>query len=1154
MRFARLELVRNQWRRFQFSLLNPGEYLPDDDGNETDFNVSSVSIEENSLRQPIPYVLPPGVQREQTLGSGSSVSTFQQNEQSLSMQVCPLQDGDARAIFKSLNIDLRRYGRMIMNVHAEPLPDAPLATLNDGDLHLFVRLGSDFTNNYYEYDIPLTVTKLPLPAGTTEDDNVREAIWATLIDFPLDSLVAIKTLRNKNEISPLTPYSVDADDGITYSIIGNPDLGYVEEIMIGIRNPKEVGGSGEEYCAEVWVNELRLTGIDESGGWAALARADLKLADLGTVTVSGNLHTAGFGTLEQQIDERYRDNFYQYAASLTLELGKFLPEDVNLRLPLYASISESYSNPEFDPYDLDVDLGEKLAEITESYGVDSADIYKQAVVDFIAVKSINLSNIRFERGDKAGNPQPWDKENFDLTLAYSQEYNSNPTLQYDIIDRYKGALGYSYNQKAKYIIPFEKVIDKKYKWLTPVRDFNFNLLPTGYSFRTELNRQFGETLMRDIYGDGLIDPTYDKYFTWDRFYGLKLEPAKSIKVDFSATNNARIDEPYGRIDSKEKRDTVLTNLKNFGRTTNYRHTLAVNYTLPISKIPALSWITVKANYNTSYAWIAGSQGLSDTLGNTLNNTQAKSINGELNFRNLYNKSKFFKQYNSNTSPSKTNTKAEKKPTEEDKKEGATEPVKKSGTPTVSAPVETLVRLLIGVKRITLNYSQNYGTTLPGFMDKPELLGLNTANTAPGWDFIFGYQPTYRWMDSIANNGLLSTATSLNYLFLQTYSENLDIRANVEPIKDFRLDINVNKSYSKNHTEYFKNTNSLDDPMFNHLNGVDAGSFSISYSIMGTVFEKLDPKEVSATFKEFEANRVIISQRWQDELNTVYSQDEFFNPLDSTLLPSYAEGYGPYSQDVLIPAFLAAYTGKSASDVTLNAFSSTPKPNYRITYNGLSKLPGFKKLFSTFTITSAYTSTLSLNSFSTDLDFDGNYYAYAHVVDTLTGNFVTLYDIPNIIINESLSPLIGFDVTWINGITSKFDFKKSRTLTMSFIDYQLTQIHSTEFTIGAGYKMSGFTFPFKIRGRRPNLENDLTFKFDFSFRDDITTNFRLDQDLNEPTGGLKSITVSPTIDYVVNDRFNLQLYFDRQKTVPKISTSYPITSTNAGIKVRFSLAE
>ncbi len=1156
MRFARLELVRNQWRRFQFSLLNPGEYLPDDDGNETDFNVSSVSIEENSARQPIPYALPPGVEREQTLGSGSSVSTYQQNEQSLSMQVCPLQDGDARAIFKSLNIDLRRYGRMIMNVHAEPLPDAPLATLNDGDLHLFIRMGSDFTNNYYEYDVPLKVTKLPLPAGTTEDDAVREAIWATLIDFPLDSFVAVKTLRNQNEISPLTPFSVDAADGITYSIIGNPDLGYVEEIMIGIRNPKELTGSGEEYCAEVWVNELRLTGIDESGGWAALARADFKLADLGTFTVSGNMHTAGFGTLEQQIDERYKDNFYQYAASLSLELGKFLPQGANLRLPFYASISESYSNPEFDPYELDVDLKDKIEEIATTYGSDSANTYKQSVVDYIAVKSINLSNIRFERGDKAGTPMPWDKENFDLTLAYSQEYNSNPTLEYDVVNRYKAALGYSFNQKAKYITPLEKVIDKKYKWLTPIRDFNFNLLPTGYSFRTELNRQFGETLMRDIYGDGLIDPTYDKYFTWDRYYGLKLEPAKSIKIDFSATNNARIDEPYGELDTQEKRDSVWMSFMDLGRTTNYRHTLSATYTLPISKLPIFSWVTVKANYNTSYGWIAGSLGLADTLGNTVNNTQSRSVNGELNFRNLYNKSKFFKQYNSNTSPAKTNTKGSKDEEDEDEDTGkaaATDP-KKNTTPTVSAPVETLVRLLIGLKRVTINYTQNYGTTLPGFMPHSEILGLNTATAAPGFDFIFGYQPTYKWMDSISRLGYLSTATSLNYLFLQTNSEVLDVRANFEPIKDFRLDVNLNKNYSKNHSEYFKNTLTVEDPLFEHINAVDAGSFSISYSIMGTVFEKLDPKEVSATFKEFEANREIISNRWQTEENTVYSNDIFYNPLTGTFLPSYAEGYGPYSQDVLIPAFLAAYTGKSANDVSLNPFSQTPKPNYRITYNGLSKLPGFKKLFSSFTITSAYSSTLSLNSFATDLDFDGNYYVYAHVVDTLSGNFITLYDIPNILINESLSPLIGFDVTWINGITSKFDFKKSRTLTMSFIDYQLTQIHSTEFTIGAGYKMSGFTFPFKIKGRRPNLENDLTFKFDLSFRDDITTNFRLDQDLNEPTGGLTSITISPTIDYVVNDRFNIQLYFDRQVTDPKISNSYKITSTNAGVKIRFSLAE
>lgn len=1149
MRFGYLQLVRNQWRRYLYSLLNPGEYVPGDDQSTTEFNLSAVSIEENSDRFPIPYVLPPGIEREQALGSGSSVNTYQQNEQSLSMQVCPLQDGDSRAIFKALDIDLRRYGRLIMNVHGEPLADAPLeyTNINDGDLHVFIRLGSDFTDNYYEYDIPLKITHLPLPPGTGDDDVVREAVWATLIDFPLDSLIQLKEDRNKSQAPAATPYSYPGGDGATYTVVGNPDLGYVEEIMIGIRNPKDPTGGGQSYCAEVWVDELRLTEIDERGGWAALGRVDAKLADLGNFTLSGNLHTAGFGTLEQQIDERYKDNFYQYAASVNLELGRFLPSSVGLRLPLYASVSQSFSNPEFDPYDLDIDLKEKLSDIAIAYGQDSANAYRKTVIDYATIRSINLTNVRVERA-KTATPHLWDIQNFNLTLAYSDEDNSDPTIQYDRIRHYKAAMGYNYSAKPKFITPFEKVIDKKYKWLAPVRDFNFNLLPTGYSFSTEINRQYGETLMRDIYGDGLIEPTYDKYFTWDRLYGLKLEPSKSIKVDFSATNNSRIDEPYGAIDTKEKRDSVWQNFLGLGRNIAYRHTLSANYTVPINKIPALNWVSLKTTYNTSYGWTAGSLGIADTLGNTINNTQQRSLNGELNFRNLYNKSKFLKPFGAPPS--------DKGPTTggRDTKGSDTTSTKSTHhTGIVGGPVDPLIRLLISVKRITINYTQNYGTTIPGFMPKTEVLGLNTATMAPGFGFIFGYQPTYSWLDSVAGLGWLSTATTLNYLLLQTYSQNLDARANLEPFVDFKLDININKTYSKNHSEYFKNTNTLEDPVFQHLNAVDMGSFTISYSILGTVFEKLNSKDVTRTFKQFEANRSVISERWQNQ-NFIYSDSIFYNPLDSTFLPNYSEGYGPYSQDVLIPAFIAAYRGQDAHRISLNPFDQIPKPNYRITYSGLSKLPAFRRLFTAFNVTSAYTSTLSLNSFVTDLDFDGNYYIYGHVVDTLTGNFITLYDIPNIIINEQLSPLIGIDATWINGLTTKFDYKKSRTLTMSFIDYQLTEIHSSEFTIGVGYKMSGFTFPFKIRGKRPNLKNDLTFKFDMSYRDDITTDFRLDQDINEPTGGLTSISISPTIDYVVNDRFNVQLYFDRQQTIPKISTSYPITSTSAGIKVRFSLSQ
>ena len=1153
LRFARLELVRNQWRRYQFSLLEPGEYLPDDNTNETVFNVSAVSIEENSGRQPYPYVLPPGVQREQTIGGGGNVSTFQQNEQALSMQVCPLKDGDSRGIIKSLNLDLRRYGRMIMNVHGEPLVGSG-SNPQDGDLTVFIRLGSDFTNNYYEYEVPLKMSKSPLPAGTIEDDNVREAVWATLLNFPLDSLIKTKMQRNDLELSPLVPYSIGGEGMPTITVIGNPDLGYVEEVMIGVRNPKSISGSGEDFCAEVWVNELRLTEIDEQGGWAALARVDAQLADLGTLTVSGNMHTTGFGTLDQQINERYLDNFYQYSASLSLDLGKFFPESVGLRLPFYASISESFSNPEFDPYTFDVDLDEKVASLENLYGQDSARAYRRQAIQYTSIRSINLTNIKLDPGKAGGDPRLWSPRNFDATVAFSQDYNSNPILEYDIINRYKGSIGYVYGTRPQPFKPFDKLIDRRQKWLQLVRDINFNPLPTSYSFRTEMNRQFGETLQRDVYGDGLIQPTFNKFFNWDRFYGLKLEPFTAMKIDFSATTNARIDEPFGKIDTPEEKDSLWNNIRDFGRTINYRHSVNVNYNVPLNKIPVLSWTSLRTSYNTTYGWTAGSFGLADSLGHILTNTQGKTINGELNFRNLYNKSDFLKKYNTATFSKRDdrardgNSEMKQSSSKEDEKED-----EKKKEIKVGPTGEILVRLLISMKRITINYSENYSTTLPGFMQSPQLIGMNfNDGPAPGWDFILGVQPTRQWLDDAADNGWISSALTFNSTFLQNYSENLDIRANFEPLPDLRLDINMNKNYSENHSEFFRNTGTLDMPDFEHLNPMDNGSLTMSYSILGTIFDKLNTTEVTATFRQFEENRLIISQRFGNE--NIYSEGDFFDVQDSTFLANYFDGYGPYSQDVLVPAFIAAYRDIDANTIPLNIFEQTPKPNWRLTYTGLTKIPAMKKLFSNVTLNSAYTSTLAVNSYITNLNYYGNYYLYANVIDTLSGNFFSQFSIPNVILSEQFSPVFGVDATFVSSLSTKFDFRKTRTLSMSFIDFQLTEIRSTEFTIGLGYTVAGLILPIRFGGKKPTLENDVTFRFDMSFRDDITTNFRLDQDLNEPTGGLTIIQIAPTIDYLVNDRFNVQLYFNRQQTIPKISTAFPITTTNAGVKVRMSLAE
>jgi cell surface protein SprA len=1183
LRFARLELVRNQWRRYQFSLLNPGEYLPDDASNETDFAVSSVSLEENSDREPIPYTLPPDAIRE-SIVAGPGTSAFLQNEQALSMTVCPLADGDARAIFKDLNIDLRRYRRMLMDVHAEQLLNSdPAFYPEDGDLTLFLRLGTDFTENFYEIEIPLILTDPddPIfsqdPAGVSEAD-IRDTVWRNRIDIALSRFVNLKRDRNAQGISPFVPFEEITFDEVfpelyeRLTIIGNPDLGYVEQVMIGIRNPKEEVGSGQSYCTEVWVNELRLSDIDERGGWAALARMDAKLADLGSLTASANMHTRGFGTLEQQINERYMDDFWQYDVALSLELGRFFPKEWGVRLPMYASINESFSTPEFDPYTLDIELDPTLDLIRDTFGGDSATAYKRSTQNVNSIKSLNFTNMRIERDRKGKKPKPWNIENFDFTYAYSVTEYSDPIIESDQIVRHKGALSYNFAGKPLYIEPFKKAIPRSSKYLQIIRDLNFNPVPNSYSFRTEINRQFGETLQRDIYGDGLIDPTFDKYFTWDRNYTLRWDLTRSIKFDFTAANSARIDEPFGRIDTDEKRDTLWGNFldfgdpdKNgiFGRNISYRHTLGLNYTVPFKKIPILDWITVKASYDASVTWTAGSLGIADTLGHILGNTQNRSLNSEFNLRNLYNKSGFLKPYNSSARGGSNGGfgkwgdsggdaddwgfGSDEESDEEEDEEG--------GSSALTGLADVFFRIVLGVKRVSVNYSQNYTTTIPGYMPTPQYVGLTTGSTAPGVGFIAGMQPDQAWLFDAAAQGWISTSTSLNQLFLQNYTENLSIKGTVEPYHDLRIDLNVDRTFTQNHSEFFRNTNTNDNPIFESQNPQDAGSFNISFIAWSTLFDgDLDSNDVSVLFNELEANRVTISNRL-GELNP-YSEGAFSNPNDTSgiNLAAYAEGYGPYSQDVLIPAFLAAYSGKDANEVGLDIFKTMPVPNWRVTYSGLGKIEVFKKWFSSFNVEHGYTSTLSVNSYNTDLDFNGNYFLYGNVFDTISGNFVSIYNVPNIVLSEQLSPLIGIDFTTTNDITANFSFKKSRTLSMSFIDYQLSENRSTEFTIGAGYKMTDFQLPFKFRGQRLRLENDLTFRFDMSFRDDLITNYRLDQDLAEPTGGVRMVTVSPTVDYVVNNQLKVQLFFNRTRNVPKISSSFPVTTTDAGLRIQFTLTE
>ncbi len=1187
MRFAQFNLVRNQWRQFTYNLDTTGSYTPVNN-SVTTFNTLSVNLEENSSRTPVNYVIPPGIERVQTL-SNNGVNLLQ-NEQSMSLQLRNLTGRDSRAVFKTFpNYDMRRYGKLSMFVHAESVQNQQ--SINDGDLNVVIRIGQDYLNNYYEIKVPLKVT---LPGRYTSSQ--ANIVWpdSNNVDFNFQDLIDLKTLRNSNAASLTTIFRRIVGTK-TFSVLGNPNLGQVSGILIGVENTKD-----KTINAEVWVNELRLSSINETGAYAALGRVDIGLADLGRLSIAGNIHTAGWGALESHIGDRALDNMTQFSFALNIDAGKLFPKSARLSIPVFAGYDRVVHAPLYDPYDLDIKLSDKLNAAANKAKRDSM---RNAALDQSTIKTINFTNVRVA---PKGKIRLWSLSNFDFTYSFTRTEISNPSILLNNMDKWRGGLGYTYQKSSKYIEPFKNVIKGKSHWLSLVRDFNFNLLPSLLSFRADVNRQYAQYVPRIVNTDLTftkvirVDTTYDKYFNFDRYYNLRWDLARSINIDFTATNNARVDEPYGAINTKTKKDSVWNNFLKGGRNIMYQQRAVGSYTLPLSKIPLVDWVNARYSYGTSYNWVAASL-LARTMGNVIENSQEHNFNGQLDFTRLYSKSRWLRNANNmafNPQPkpkANTNNPANKnqinapkpqnalginiKPREEvikglsgKKKREAlrkwrqqkrdvktAERLQKQNQPMEMGGIARGAgQLITMVKQVSINYAENYHSRVPGWMDSTQFLGQNFNSMQPGLDYVFGKQPDTTWLNMKAAQGVFSKDSNFNYYYRQNFEQKFSLTAQIEPIRELKIDLNLDKSFSKDYTELFKDTFNLNNSSSKqHLSPYAGGGFSVSYIAFNTLFNKSNPNEISQTFKEFENNRLIVSNRAAKSnpyWNQQYGSD------------GYANGYGRYSQDVLIPAFIAAYTKKDPNSVALlnsgtgkirtNPFSGIlPKPNWRISYTGLSRVTVLSKIFSIINITHGYSSTLSMNSYASALTYqDAGRLGAPSFIDTVSKNFVPFYLVPNLTIQEQFAPLIGIDVTTIKQLNVKFEYRKSRQLSLSLIDYQLSETNSTEWIFGTSWRKRGLKLPFKLPGMNSSkLQNDLTLRLDVSMRNDATSNSRLDNTTAYGTGGQKVITIQPAIDYVYNNRINLKFFFSQRRITPYISTSAPTIATQAGVQVRISLA-
>lgn len=1235
MRLANLELVRSEWRRYGLEI-EPDIY----DEMTGSIDVEAVNYEENSDRQPVNYILPPGVSR---MTDPSQPSITQLNEQSMVMRVRNLSGRDSRAAYKVMQMDFRQYENLQMWVHAEALTksNSDYTPLEDEDLALFVRMGSDYNDNYYEYELPLYLTPEGVYDGDMESDQY--IVWPedNRLDVPLELFTDLKLQRNSNDIDYSESFTqvVASNTKQKISLKGNPSLSNVKMIMIGVRNTKRQ--TVEQLSGEIWVNELRLSGLEEDGGWTGNGSMTVKLADIGSANASGAFSTSGWGSIEQTLMDRQMSDNQAFDVSTSLELGKLLPRKAKIQMPMYYAYSKSSSTPKYDPLDQDLLLQDRLDAADSK---SEKEIILEEAQTFETRKSINFSNVKFNISSKK--KRFYDPVNLSANYSYTEMIGQNETVEKEISRDRNFGLNYNFSPATKPIEPFKNISAFKSDYFALIRDFNFYLKPQKLGFSSNLNRSYYEQQNRDLSGYTPDLPLLvQKNLLWDNSFVFNYKLARSLSVDFNAKSYAIVDEEdfsdsEGNLLSIEElhndmysteyetwKREMMDNLMSFGRLMDYTQNFNVRYTVPMSKIPMLDFISLDAGYNSTYGWIRGSQEFTiyddlgnptDTInnGNTIRNTQRGTLNSSLKMTTLYNKSKYLASINRKYGRiGGTSRVAKKTVTYEDKKinvkkgevltirhklgskaanvklydaNGKTIYGRKEtqddnvilfvpnedvieGRVTVSARVEDkdsfnekvlgyTLNALMGLRTVSLNMTRDGSTVLPGFKPDNQLF---SSGATPGWNFALGQQSRNLLTGEFKDDNELYFVTdyhekewlvdaeTFSEPYMITSGEQITGRATVEPLAGLSVKLTTNFTQQERLSAYYIGSDGGFDETTNLSR---SGNYMHTYIALGTLFEKQsDEFYTSETYDNFVKFRQTIADR---QTARIYSGTS--NPGDYEDVVA-----DPNSSEVLIPAFLAAYSGKEVSDLDDVSLSTAPTwrdmlPNWSVTYAGLAKTKFLKDYVKTLTLNHAYTATYNVGSFVSLTDYDAT--MPSTVNGTIDGEDAVFYvsenDISAVTITEGLNPLVGVDVTMKNNVSFNFAMNKLRALSLNIASNQLIESRNDEIVIGAGYRFEDFKLFVKTSNdkKKRTINNDLRLNADFSIRDVVSIIRRIDEENVQPSSGNKVTALKMTANYNVNNNLEVTLFYDKQITSPVISTSFRTSNSNFGVSFRFSLTE
>jgi len=1134
LRFATLDLVRGDWRTYTNSLQAEGvDDDPSDDGTTVDVN--TVNIEENSARTPIPYELPPGVQREQ-LNNNNTI--IRQNEQSLSFLFDGLEPEDSRGVFKNVNIDVRQYERIKMFIHAEEIDQGDFP---EGETPIvgFLRIGTDFTDNFYQIEVPLQFT--PFGASTPEE------IWPeeNELDIALDDLSRIKSEGiSANNLEDLFFYEIIDGEVVQVdefaprtigrnriAIRGNPSLGSLRSMMVGVKNTDDMDARGE-----VWFNELRLQGLDNDGGWAGIMAIDGNIADFANFSVTGNISTSGFGSVDQMPNERSREDEQSYDLVTNVNAGQLLPKKWGMEIPFNIGVSEELITPEFDPVYDDLKLEDRIdAAETE----EEAEAIREQAESYTRRTSINLIGVRKNRSEEA-DANFYDIENFTFNYSYNETNHRDFEIASQRDQSINTGFVYNHNFKPAPIAPFAKndsiFRGRLWKWL---KDFNINLLPTSISINADFNRSFNQQRFRDVVEPGVdaLDlPSLqqrDYRFNWQ--YALNYNLTQSLGLNFTGSNSNIIRNYLTEeVDSEgnEIIDESLGIWDNFfdtGEPNRHTQQMQLNYDAPFDKIPFLDFVDAQYSYTSNFEWLRGGDAINDVAGedvNTIQNANTHSLTANLTMQRFYDAIGLKKRdgkLSGGIAPPRGNSRANPKGSKEEKDK------KPKGK--TSKTWNTLVDILTSVKRINVNYQETNSTVLPGYTESIGFLGT----TKPSLAFVLGQQADIRF--DMARRGYLTEFTDFNGQYSQNLTRQLNITATAQPTPDLTIDLLADRQFTENFQENF----SVQGGTYNALTPNSFGNFSISTMMLGTVFNSSD-EEDSKNFDNFKDHRIIIANRLVQERN----EDTGVRDEDG-----FPERFSKTNQEVLLPAFFAAYTGQDPENVSLDKLRSIPIPNWNIKFTGFMKNKWFRKKFKRFSLQHGYRAAYSINSFQTNLDRTQLEDEGLRPIDGETGDILPEEIISNVVLTDQFNPLMRLDFEMKNSFSVLAEMRSERTLSLSFDNNLLTETTGQEYTLGLGYRFKDVKIVTNFGGERTRLKGDLNIRADLSLRDDITIIRNLDIDNNEVTAGQEIWSIKLNADYALTKNLNATFFYDHSFSEFKVSTAFPQTTINTGFTIRYN---